>query len=301
MTFLKSLAFGLLAFAAACSEKQAAEQTVVDAPPKPALWRVVDADTTVYFFGTVHVLPPEVKWQSPTVDKALEESKAVYFETDIDPDPEAFFAIIERLGMYDPSDSLSEHLSPEDLATLRTRAGQLGFPFVALQPMRPWYAAVVLSQFVITHAGYDASSGVERKLAPLARSQGKEIRQLESITEQMLAFADLPEAVQVRFLMDGLRDIDDVSPVLADMVKAWTAGDTSTLKSLLIDQDMGENRAIYDALLANRNAKWAPIIDALIRTEPGTFFIAVGGAHLIGDDSVFEKLRPLGYTAKRIE
>jgi hypothetical protein len=85
------------------------------------------------------------------------------------------------------------------------------------------------------------------------------------------------------------------------MVKAWTTGDLATLKRLLIDQDIGENRAVYDALLANRNAKWAPMIDTLMKTEAGTFFIAVGGAHLIGDDSVFEKLKPLGYSAERIE
>ena len=50
-----------------------------------------------------------------------------------------------------------------------------------------------------------------------------------------------------------------------------------------------------------RNANWVKALDTLVRTEPGTYFVAVGAAHLTGKDSVLEKLKPLGYAAERIE
>ena len=34
---------------------------------KPALWVVRDADSTIYLFGTVHLLRPETVWNSPVV------------------------------------------------------------------------------------------------------------------------------------------------------------------------------------------------------------------------------------------
>ncbi len=43
-----------------------------------------DTDTTIYMFGTVHVLPPDLVWRTAAIDKALGESKAIYFETDIE-------------------------------------------------------------------------------------------------------------------------------------------------------------------------------------------------------------------------
>lgn len=35
----------------------------------PALWKVADEDTTIYLFGTVHVLPKDVVWYTPTIAK----------------------------------------------------------------------------------------------------------------------------------------------------------------------------------------------------------------------------------------
>ncbi len=36
----------------------------------PALWVVKDADTTIYLFGTVHLLPNDVDWHFPVLDQA---------------------------------------------------------------------------------------------------------------------------------------------------------------------------------------------------------------------------------------
>mgnify|MGYP003548022907 CR=1 FL=1 len=154
---------------------------------------------------------------------------------------------------------------------------------------------------MITTAGYDVNSGVERKLAPDAKAGGKEIRKLETVQEQLLVFADLPEEVQIRFLMDGVKEIDEESTILDDMVHAWAMGDVQKLDEIMIQEDLAENPEIYAALLVNRNANWVKKIDELVKAETGTFFIAVGAAHLTGKDSVIAKLAPFGYTAERIE
>ena len=40
----------------------------------PALWVVRDADTTVYLFGTVHMLPPDLAWFRGPVREAFDRS-----------------------------------------------------------------------------------------------------------------------------------------------------------------------------------------------------------------------------------
>jgi len=267
----------------------------------PAMWKVGDADTTVYLFGTVHVLPPDLKWRTAAIDKAMNEAKAVYFETDIDPDPRELLPFIQQLGMYGPSDRLSDHLKPEDRAMLAKVAGELGTPMPMLDTMRPWLAGVTLSEQMITKAGYDVNSGVERKLEPDAKAAGKEIRKLETVTDQLRVFADLPEEVQIRFLVEGLKEIETESAILDDMVNAWAVGDIAKLDKIMIQDDLAETPEIYEALLVNRNKNWVVKLDELIRTEPGTFFVAVGAAHLIGKDGVPTRLEPLGYKPERIE
>jgi uncharacterized protein YbaP (TraB family) len=50
---------------------------------EPGLWTMSDEDSTVYIFGTVHILPPELDWQSAAVTAALEDAEIVYFEADV--------------------------------------------------------------------------------------------------------------------------------------------------------------------------------------------------------------------------
>ncbi len=301
------LALALVAFAAACGDKPSAgDPAPAPAPAQaaakgPGLWRIGDADTTIYLFGTVHVLPPDLNWRTTAVDKALGNAKAVYFETDINPDPAKVIQFIREYGQYTTSDRLSDHLSPKQHEEVAAAASKLNFPMVGLETQKPWMVANTLSELVITKAGYDVDSGVERKLEPIARVGGKEIRKLETVEEQLMVFADLPERVQINYLMAGVREMDKETSMLGDMVKAWAHGDTKTLDKVMIQDDLEETPEVYQALLVNRNANWVKKLDTLVKTEPGTFFVAVGAAHLTGKDSVLEKLKPLGYTVQRIE
>jgi uncharacterized protein YbaP (TraB family) len=206
---------------------------------------------------------------------------------------------VRQFGMYQPPDRLSDRLKPDDRTALASAAETLDIPMILLDQMRPWYAAMSVSQQAILKAGYDPNSGVERKLLPDVRE--KEIRKFETVAEQLLAFVDLPEDVQISFLMEGVREIGKESDTLNDMVSAWAAGDTQKLDEIMIEGDLAEMPEIYNALLVKRNANWVAKLDQLIKTEPGTFFVAVGAAHLIGKDSVFEKMKPLGYTVERVE
>lgn len=290
---------------AACGESKPepapAPEPVVEAPPKPAIWKIADADTTVYFFGTVHVLPPTLTWHSPAVDAALKEAKALYFETNTEADPIVFREIVSRLGNYEPGDKLSDRLKLADLEKLRAALDKLDIPLVTIEAMRPWYAGVVIGDAVVRKAGYDASSGVENVMRPEARKAGKEIRFLETLEEQMASFATLPEDVQLQFLLGGLAEVDTASEELGKLVDAWKRGDLETLNRLLIEEDFATIPALYDALLKHRNANWAPEIDTLMKAESGAFMVAVGTAHLIGKDSVLEMLKTAGYTVERIQ
>lgn len=302
MTLWKAALLALVTLAA-CGEPEPepAPAPAVEAPPKPAMWKIADADTTVYLFGTVHVLPPTLSWHSPAVDKALDEAKAVYFETDTEGDQAAFREILNRLGLYEPSERLSDRLELKDLELLRSALAKLDLPLIAIESMRPWYAGIVISEAVVRKAGYDVSSGVESVMRPVARKAGKEIRFLETVEEQMSSFATLPEDVQIRFLTSGLTEIDSASQELGDLVNAWKAGNVEALSRLLIDEDLGTIPDLHDALLTHRNANWAPEIDTLMKSEAGTFVVAVGAAHLVGKDSVLEMLKPLGYAPERVQ
>ena len=38
---------------------------------RPALWKLADSDTTIYLFGTIHLLPKGTEWRTAKFDAAL--------------------------------------------------------------------------------------------------------------------------------------------------------------------------------------------------------------------------------------
>ena len=57
---------------------------------------------------------------------------------------------------------------------------------------------------------------------------------------------------------------------------------------------------IYQRLIAQRNRRWAEKLSQVLKT-PGTYFVAVGAAHLAGPDSVQKQLQAHGIEVRRVQ
>ena len=270
-------------------------------PARPALWRISDADTSIYLFGTIHMLPPGATWRSAAVEEALDDAKAAYFETDVEGDVRTRTELVQRLGLLDPAKRLSDVLTPEQKSALVAAAARVGYPMSTLETQRPWFAAVTLSDAAIRAAGYSSDEGVETVLRRDAEASAKDIRFLETMERQLSALSDLPQDLQVRYLAYSVSDIETVGPALARMVNAWRGGDVDALGRLLIDEDMARLPEIQEALLTLRNAEWADQLKSLLDAEPGHFFVAVGAAHFSGEDNLLAQLRRRGVASERIQ
>ncbi|MGI9360936.1 MAG: TraB/GumN family protein, partial [Parasphingorhabdus sp.] len=64
----------------------AAEALTIPDDPDPALWVVKDEDTTIYLFGTIHILKPGLSWFDEAVKDAFDESEELVVEM-IQPEP----------------------------------------------------------------------------------------------------------------------------------------------------------------------------------------------------------------------
>ncbi len=295
--WIASLAAGLAL--AACSP--AAGPSAYTGEPKPALWKIADADTTIYLFGTIHLLPPDLDWQTPAFEAAFNEAGTVYFEADTDIPPAEITAIVQRTGLLPPGDQLSDRLDVRQQEALRAAAARFDISPLALEGMRPWYASVVISDAAIRNTGFEQESGVEAVLRPAAEGAGKTLRFLETVEGQLSAYTVLPDAVQVSLLEAGLQDLDKAGETLTEMVTAWRSGDDDALAALVIDEQLTTQPEIYETLMVRRNAAWAPQLDAIMRSETGVFLVAAGAGHMLGLDSVLVMVERLGHRAVRVQ
>lgn len=273
-------------------------QTAAPAAPAPiqgegpALWVVKDADSTLYLFGSVHVLRPTIGWASPRVEAAFNSASDIWFEISNPDDQAAIMPLIQQHGLS-PETPLSSRLTSEENAELDAAAKAMGASAAQLQPMRPWLAALSLSVAPLIKAGYDPKSGVELVLKARAEAAGKPIHGFETIDKQIGILAGLPDDVQLVFLRETLKDYENAATKLDEMVEAWARGDIATLDRVTITEMKEASPTLYQAILVDRNTDWANQIQTLLEGS-GTAFIAVGAAHLTGDDSVQAILQKRG-------
>ncbi|WP_295198647.1 TraB/GumN family protein [uncultured Brevundimonas sp.] len=298
-----SVAGGLALFVAIAGvPADALAQTAAPAAPAPiqgegpALWVVKDADSTLYLFGSVHVLRPTTGWASPRVEAAFDSASDIWFEISNPDDQAAVMPLIQQHGLS-PETPLSSRLTPQENAELDAAAQAMGASAAQLQPMKPWLAALSLSVAPLIKAGYDPKSGVELVLKARAEAAGKPIHGFETIDKQIGILAGLPDDVQLVFLRETLKDYENAATKLDEMVEAWARGDVATLDRVTITEMKEASPALYQAVLVDRNTDWANQIQTLLEGS-GTAFIAVGAAHLTGDDSVQAILQKRGVTVE---
>lgn len=263
----------------------------------PALWSISDADSTLYLFGTVHVLRPDTPWGSAKVDAAFDASQNVIFEISNPDDQSALMPLIQQYGLS-PQTPLSSLLTAEELAHLDVAARSIGGSAAQFDPLRPWLVALSLSVAPLVKAGYDPASGVELILKHRAEEAGKPVTGMETIDRQVEILAGLSQDTQLAFLRSTLEDFDEATTELDALVDAWAAGDVEAIDRIGVAEMKAESQEVYEALLVRRNTAWADQIQTLLAGS-GTTFIAVGSAHLAGDDSVQEILEARGVEVAR--
>jgi uncharacterized protein YbaP (TraB family) len=274
---------------------------VVGASPvlaEPALWAIKDKDSTIYLFGTVHVLKPATQWRSPRIAKAFQDADDVVMEIEQPEDAATTRALMLKYGV-DQTAPLSSKLKPESYAKLQAAAQGMGFPPQALEPMRPWLAALTVSLTPLLRAGYDPESGVEKLLTNQAKAEGKPISAFETMEQQVKFFADMTPAQETQLLESTLDEIDDGPAKIDALVAAWAAGDQAELKRQMVDEMQSDYPDVYKLLLVDRNRDWAKQLKTKLAGS-GVSFVAVGAGHLTGPDSLQAQLEKLGIKAKPV-
>jgi uncharacterized protein YbaP (TraB family) len=266
---------------------------------EPALWAIKDKDSTIYLFGTVHVLKPSTPWRSPKIAKAFQDADDVVMEIEQPEDPATTRALRMKDGV-DRAAPLSTKLKPESYAKLQAAAQGMGFPPQALEPMRPWLAALTVSLTPLLKAGYDPESGVEKLLTAQAKAAGKPIAAFETMEQQVRFFADMTPAQEAQLLESTLDEIDDGPAKIDALVAAWAAGDQGELKRQMVDEMQTEYPDVYKLLLVDRNQDWANQLKTRLAGS-GVSFVAVGAGHLTGPDSLQAQLARLGIKTERVE
>lgn len=263
----------------------------------PALWVVRDEDTTIYLFGTFHLLDGR-PWFNDEIRTAFDSSNELVVEAIIPDDVAELQPLILRYAVDPRGRKLSDRLTSEQNAALGRAMTALGAPAAAFDPLEPWFVSMTLTGVATQRLGLDPANGPETVLLHAARERHLPIHELEGIEPQIQMLDSMPDEQQIAQLRETLAELDHMHEKLAPMLAAWSTGNVDQLMAI-INQNSTDDPALHRLLFTTRNARWATWIrDRLAR--PGTVFLAVGAGHLAGDDSVQAALHHLGVSSARV-
>lgn len=266
----------------------------------PALWVVRDADTTIYLFGTIHLLDSRT-WFNDEVRTAFDASRELVLEARLPDDPASLQGMILHYALDPRGPTLSSRLTPAQNATLNRALATIGVPPGTFEHLEPWFVSLTLSAVLVQQLGLSADNAPEAILTHAAQARQIPIGELEGMEFQIRLFDGMPAALQLTQLTQTLDELDHVREKFEPLLSAWSAGNVAQLTAITTAEEghTADDRALHQLIFTNRNTAWAGWIQRRL-AQPGTVFIAVGAAHLAGNESVQALLRARGIRSDRV-
>ncbi len=273
---------------------------------KGIFWKIEKAGVEPsYLLGTMHMTDPRVLAMPQGADAAYAQAATVIVESDeIVDDRKAAAALMMRpdLTMFADGKSIKDFLDDSQEQKLAADLKARGIPLPLVARMKPWMIAsfVALPACEMSRKAAGASF-LDKKLAEEALANGKSLKGLETLVEQLKAMDALPIAFHLDALIETLALGETINDVMSTTTDLYLSGDIGMIMPMMkavseeksVTSDAGyadfEQRIIIDRnkVMASR-AK--PILDG------GNAFMAVGALHLPGAEGVIELLRKDGFT-----
>jgi uncharacterized protein YbaP (TraB family) len=276
---------------AACASLQAGEPSV------SSVWALGRDGKQLFLGGSCHLLRKNDFPLPAVFDMAFDRSNILVLETDPGKmtDPETL-RIIQTRTLLPEDGKLDSVLSGEVYKLLEQEFQKFGLPSLeSLDRFKPAMVMMMLSTLDMQQSGF-IEQGIDQHYFDRAKQSGKPLDFFETAEFQIDTILAMGEGYEDDFVRYSLLDRENTGKYLDELVAEWRAGGAEFMnRELALLKDLWP--AIYQSLIADRNARWLPRIEEYITTEPVEFVI-VGLAHLHGPEGLLRQLQDRGYTVE---
>ena len=290
-----TLTVPLMLAVSACSGEQETDQVEPYPVPDPLFYELANADGEVegWLFGTIHALPEGVSWRTPAIEKAVDEADLLMVEVADLRASGQIGQIFAELASTPGLPSITQRVSQAQRPKLERMLANSDLAPSSFIDVEDWASAIMLAR---VDAPGDPRNGVDRAI--IAEFPEGDVRGFETARSQLGIFDQLAPDDQ-RALLEGT--IEEWAESRSDpgkLVNAWIAGDVATLEQATSTGIMSDPE-LREALLVKRNTEWMKQLLPVL-TTPRRPLVAVGAAHLVGDEGLPHMLESEGYTVRRI-
>ena len=261
--------------------------------PHTLLWQISGKGLTKpsYLFGTMHVLCADDAHLSDSLRSVISQCDEVNFEIDLSNIMANALESMKYMRMNDHK-KLSDLLSPKDYDRVKNYFSEHSpmVPFGMLDRFKPMLVSSLIEEQSL---GCKTTDGMEMMIMKELHPYNKPVKGLETVEFQAGLFDSIPYEQQAKDLVNYVDSNEEYRKMTLELAEVYKQQDLDRIDSLSKKGDPGMN-GYMDLLLYDRNRKWAKMLAGLL---PGkSLLVAVGAAHLPGENGVIDLLRRQGYT-----
>lgn len=257
------------------------------------LWKVSanELTDTSYLYGTIHLQDKRIFAYGEKVQQAIDNSAQVAVEILLDQiNPSTIMKVMfMQDSTLDMLLSETEYLKLEEVYTEITGAG-----LATAKTMKPFFISANIIQKL---APSEMPLPLDLYLITEARKNDKQVIGLETFEEQIAIIDGLSYSSQAKMLVESLEDVDKLKIQFDELIEAYLTMNSQKVLELTDDPSMPAE--FMEKLLNQRNKI---MVDRMVsHLHAKSTFVAVGAAHLFGDQGIVSMLKNKGYTVEPVE
>jgi len=287
------------------AERQRLDELVAAHPyPEGVIFKAEKPDSVVTVVGTIHIPDPRLAMIADMVQADVASADVLVLEaTSADQTKLQSLATTKpEMFFLTEGPTLIDLLTEEEWAQITDQLSAIGVPGFFAAKFKPWYLAMTLAipPCILTEV-MAGKKGLDAQLEDIAVANDVPIATLDNVEQLLDLLAGDPLDKQLEGLRMSLQMQEDGDAMTTTLIERYFQGkirETWEYSRIVVEQSaMKDAGALFEemnqALLVGRNEDWEPKIASLVDGKKAV--IAVGAAHLSGEDGVVRSLERAGY------
>ncbi len=308
------------------------KKAVITERPERMMWQIKAPNgTEINILGTIHITDKETNNSlPPSVLELVEEADFIYGELSAKDLPRCLVEVQKLMLTDKPKDKNKKRIYAKDYLTEdeyqlmteivektlyeQTKNKNLSsYMIKSVLKLPPWSLSSIVQSSFYKDIGVSAENGIDYIIYNAAKLHNIEVQGLDKLEDQLKLLHYGTTEDQITILKANLEQYKNQSSetkeLLKKMIQAYKDDDRAGLKEI-IDEELENDldceglskdyiKKYSDAMLKNRNTKWAKQIKKMLKTKNKRYFIFTGAAHWVGQDSVFDILVKQGVAERQ--
>ncbi|MDU6743253.1 TraB/GumN family protein [Peptoniphilus harei] len=269
-----------------------------DKVAKGFFYEIENKKNKVYMLGSIHIGKSSMYPIDQNIINSLKNSDKIFMEIDLT-NQEKLKEMQEKM-YYKDGGSLKNDLGEELFARVANIFKDFGMTEDQVNKLKPW---AIYNSLSVDPKGEVATAtyGIESYFLALSLLNNLELGELESVDFQSDLLSNFDKESYISMIKNLTDEIEkngykNINAGLNEMLSAWEIGNKDKMISLLSSDGDEASEKFNESLLSERDKNMAKKIDAMLKEDgENTYFILVGAAHLVPENSVTGILKDMGY------